>query len=128
MGPHLFPEDQITDRSQRFVALNWSEKKSSGKWETSCLMRLQSKSNPSPTTSEVYSTSALSFWSSAMARKRCWSESPVIDLNPLAPRRENMEKTFDTKVMLRLWVKVRSGWSDDARALKTLGLDVPDAR
>ena len=37
-------------------------------------------------------------------------------------------KTFDTKVMLRLWVKVRSGWSDDARALKTLGLDVPEER
>jgi len=31
-------------------------------------------------------------------------------------------------VMLRLWVKVRSGWSDDARALKTLGLDVPEER
>jgi GTP-binding protein Era len=26
-------------------------------------------------------------------------------------------------VMLKLWVKVKSGWSDDIRALKTLGLD-----
>ena len=42
--------------------------------------------------------------------------------------RKDMEKTFDTRVMLRLWVKVRSGWSDDARALKTLGLDVPEER
>jgi len=26
-------------------------------------------------------------------------------------------------VMLKLWVKVKAGWSDDLRALKTLGLD-----
>jgi GTP-binding protein Era len=34
-----------------------------------------------------------------------------------------MERAFDNKVMLKLWVKVKSGWSDDARALKTLGMD-----
>jgi len=34
-----------------------------------------------------------------------------------------LERTFDSKVMLKLWVKVKSGWSDDIRALKTLGLD-----
>ena len=37
--------------------------------------------------------------------------------------RKDMERAFDSKVMLKLWVKVKSGWSDDARALKTLGLD-----
>ena len=34
-----------------------------------------------------------------------------------------MERAFDSKVMLKLWVKVKSGWTDDIRALKTLGLD-----
>jgi GTP-binding protein Era len=37
--------------------------------------------------------------------------------------RKDMERAFDAKVMLKLWVKVKSGWSDDIRALKTLGLD-----
>jgi len=37
--------------------------------------------------------------------------------------RRDMEKLFDSKVMLRLWVKVRSGWSDDERALRSLGYD-----
>ena len=32
-----------------------------------------------------------------------------------------MEALFDSKVMLRTWVKVRSGWSDDERALRSLG-------
>ena len=35
--------------------------------------------------------------------------------------RVDMESMFDTKVMLNLWVKVKSGWSDDERALRSLG-------
>ena len=37
--------------------------------------------------------------------------------------RQDMEVMFDTKVMLKTWVKVKSGWSDDERALKSLGYD-----
>ncbi|WP_257252958.1 KH domain-containing protein, partial [Endozoicomonas sp. SESOKO3] len=37
--------------------------------------------------------------------------------------RIDMEKMFDSKVMLNLWVKVKGGWSDDDRALKSLGYD-----
>ena len=37
--------------------------------------------------------------------------------------RRDMELLFDSKVMLRLWVKVKSGWSDDERALRSLGYD-----
>ena len=33
------------------------------------------------------------------------------------------ERLLEQKVMLRLWVKVRSGWADDERALRSLGYD-----
>ena len=36
--------------------------------------------------------------------------------------RLDMEKLFDGKVWLETWVKVQKGWSDDLRALKSLGL------
>ena len=32
-----------------------------------------------------------------------------------------MQKLFDTKVHLNLWVKVREGWSDNERLLRSLG-------
>jgi hypothetical protein len=32
-----------------------------------------------------------------------------------------MEKMFEAKVHLELWVKVKSGWADDERALRSLG-------
>ena len=35
--------------------------------------------------------------------------------------RKEMELLFNAKVMLNLWVKVKSGWSDDERALRSLG-------
>ncbi len=35
--------------------------------------------------------------------------------------RKDMEVLFDSKVMLNLWVKVKGGWSDDERALRSLG-------
>ena len=35
--------------------------------------------------------------------------------------RQDMEKLFDRKVFLETWVKVREGWSDDERALRSLG-------
>lgn len=37
--------------------------------------------------------------------------------------RLDMERMFDCKVMLNLWVKVRRGWADDERALRSLGYD-----
>ena len=36
--------------------------------------------------------------------------------------RLDMEKLFDCKVFLKVWVKVKSGWADDARFLNELGL------
>lgn len=37
--------------------------------------------------------------------------------------RQDMEKVFDGKVYLEIWVKVKGGWSDDARVLKSLGIE-----
>lgn len=34
-----------------------------------------------------------------------------------------MEKLFDGKVFLQVWVKVKSGWADDVRFLREFGLD-----
>ncbi|HTH39569.1 MAG TPA: GTPase Era, partial [Rhodocyclaceae bacterium] len=37
--------------------------------------------------------------------------------------RKDMENLFGGKVWLETWVKIKSGWADDERALKTLGYE-----
>jgi len=37
--------------------------------------------------------------------------------------RLDMERAFEGKVYLEVWVKVKGGWADDVRMLKSLGLD-----
>jgi GTP-binding protein Era len=37
--------------------------------------------------------------------------------------RKDIEALLGKKLMLKLWVKVKQGWSDDSRALKSLGFD-----
>ena len=37
--------------------------------------------------------------------------------------RLDMERAFDSRVYLEVWVKVKGGWADDIRMLRALGLD-----
>jgi GTP-binding protein Era len=37
--------------------------------------------------------------------------------------RKELERLFDEKVFLRLWVKVSKEWSDNERAMRQLGFD-----
>jgi len=35
--------------------------------------------------------------------------------------RQSLQKLFDQKIFLQLWVRVKAGWADDERALQSLG-------
>ena len=35
--------------------------------------------------------------------------------------RKDLENMLESKVFLQMWVKVKSGWADDERALRSLG-------
>ncbi len=123
-GPHLFPADQITDRSQRFLAAELVREK---------IVRQLGDELPYATAVEVESFNedergvlhihALILVERDGQKKILVGEAGGRLKSIGTAARKDMERAFDSKVMLKLWVKVKSGWSDDARALKTLGLD-----
>ncbi len=120
---HLFPEDQITDRSQRFLAAEIVREK---------ILRQLGEELPYAVTveieefsreGEVLHISALIFVERTGQKKILIGEKGSRLRSIGVDARRDMELLFDSKVMLRLWVKVKSGWSDDERALRSLGYD-----
>ena len=120
---HFFPEDQITDRSQRFLAAEIVREK---------IMRQLGDELPYAITVEIEEFAlegAILHISAVIFVERKGQKKILIGDKGSRLRsigtdaRRDMELLFDSKVMLRLGVKVKSGWSDDERALRSLGYD-----
>ena len=120
-GIHLFPEDQITNRSERFLAAELVREK---------IMRQLGEEVPYAMTVEIeeFKASPRLIEISALILVERQGQKKILigeggsRLRQIGTEaRKDMEKAFDSKVMLRLWVKVKSGWSDDERALRSLG-------
>ena len=118
---HMYPEDQITDRSERFLAAELVREK---------IMRQLGEEIPYSMTVEIEEFKAsprLLEISALILVERDGQKKIIIGeggsrLRQIGPEaRKDMEIAFDNKVMLRLWVKVKSGWADDERALRSLG-------
>ncbi len=122
-GDHLFPDESITDRSSRFLAAEIVREK---------LMRQMGDELPYSSTVEVEEfkeDNGLLRISAAILVERNGQKKMVVGaggdrIKKIGTEaRKDMEKLFDSKVFLKLFVKVKAGWSDDARALKSLGYD-----
>ena len=124
--PHeelLFGEDEITDKSERFLASEYIREK---------LFRLIGDELPYAATVEVEKfevDGSLRRISAAIIVDRQAHKGIVIGkggetLKRIASEaRQDMERLFDGKVFLEIFVKVKSGWSDDERLLKSLGYE-----
>ena len=118
---HFFPEDQITDRSSRFLAAELVREK---------IMRQLGAELPYQITVEIeeFKQQGRTLHIHALILVERDGQKKIIigDKGERIKRigmeaRKDMEVLFDSKVMLNLWVKVKSGWSDDERALRSLG-------
>ena len=120
-GEMIYDEDQLTDRSSRFLAAEIVREK---------LFRYLGKELPYSLTVEIElfeEEDNMSRISAVVYVERSGQKSIVIGKNgeqlKLIGReaRLEMEQLFSCKVYLQIWVKVREGWSDNERMLKNLG-------
>lgn len=118
---HFFPEDQITDRSSRFLAAELIREK---------IMRQLGAELPYQITVEIEEFKqegrVLHIHGLILVERDGQKKIIIGDKGERIKRigqdaRKDMEVLFDSKVMLNLWVKVKGGWSDDERALRSLG-------
>ncbi|WP_415625275.1 GTPase Era [Pseudomonas oryzihabitans] len=120
-GEHFFPEDQITDRSSRFLAAELIREK---------IMRQLGAELPYQVAVEIeefkYDNGVLHIHGLILVERDGQKKILIGQAGERIKRigqeaRQDMETLFDAKVMLNLWVKVKGGWSDDERALRSLG-------
>ena len=118
---HICPEDQITDLSERFLAAEIVREK---------ITRQLGAEVPYQVTVEIEEFRAekkITHISALILVERDGQKKIIIGTNGERIKkigeqaRADLESLLDCKVMLRTWVKVRSGWSDDERALRSLG-------
>lgn len=120
-GPFLFPEDQITDRSSRFLAAELIREKVTRQLGDELPYEVTVEIEKFETVKSVLHIHGL-ILVDKKGQKRIVIGKDGERLKQIgSSAREDMETTFESKVMLNLWVKVKSGWADDERALQSLG-------
>ena len=119
--PALYGEDEITDKSQRFLA---------GEMVREQLMRQLGEELPYATTVEIEKFEVdgnllrigAVIWVERDGQKAIVIGKGGERLREIgAKARQQMERLFGSKVFLETWVRVREGWSDDEAALRAFG-------
>jgi GTP-binding protein Era len=119
----IFDEDCITDRSQRFVVAEFIREK---------LMRNLSNELPYDLTVEIekfdldgkmYRIAARIFVDKPSQKSIVIGAKGEMLKKIGQESRISIEGFLESKVFLELWVKVRQGWSNDKKALASLGYD-----
>lgn len=120
---YIYGEDQVTDRSVRFLAAEIVREK---------VIRLTGAELPYQTTvaiEEFKDEGSIIHIGALVLVERDGQKRIVIgDKGERIKQigidaRKDIEALLDCQVMLKIWVKVKSGWSDDDHALRSLGFD-----
>lgn len=123
-GPQLFPEDQVTDKSERFQIAEIIREK---------LINSTNEELPYTTAVEIEQLEVKDKITHISAI--IWVERPgqkiiIIGKGGAGLKRigtaarKDIEKLLGQKVFLRLWVKIKENWTDDEKILRSLGYDV----
>ncbi len=117
----FYPEDQVTDRSERFLAAELVREK---------LFRKLGEEIPYGLTVQIekFKEEKGMLHIHALIWVEKSSQKPIV-IGEKGSRlkevgheaRQDMQIAFGHKVYLNLWVKVKDGWADDERALQSLG-------
>lgn len=117
----LFPEDQLTDRSERFMAAEFIREQIFRGLGQEIPYSVAVEIERFKTEKRVLHINAL-IWVEKAGQKAILIGKGGDRLKQIGTAaRKEMERFFQCKVNLVLWVKVREGWSDSERAVRSLG-------
>ncbi len=120
-SPALFPRNQVTDRGEAFMAAELVREQLTIALGDELPYASTVEIEAFETEGQLRRIAAI-IWVERVGQRRIMigeGGSRVKQIGTAA--RHEMEQVFGGRVYLKLWVKVREGWSDDARMLQALG-------
>lgn len=122
-GDAIFPEHQVTDRSERFLCAEIVREKLTRRLGAEIPHQLTvevERYEELPNVNKIY----LIIWLEKESQKNIVIGKDGEMLKKIGTdARLDIEKLIDKKCYLKLWVKVKKGWSDNERALLSLGFN-----
>ena len=123
-GDHIYPIDQVADMSERFLAREIIREKCITRTGDELPYRITvsiEKFNEKEKITHIHAT----IFVEKKSQKGMLIGSSGNKLKSIGTAaRHELEEVLNTKVMLNLWVKVKSGWTDDQALLSTMGYDL----
>ena len=120
-GENIYPEDQVTDRPERFFAAELIREQITRRYHKELPYSATVEIEEFDAQPRIYRIGAI-IWVERDNQKGILVGKGGLALKETATEaRKQLEDFFQTKVYLRLWVKVKKSWSADQASLSRLG-------
>jgi len=120
-GINFFPEDQLSDRTDRFFAAELIREQLTRRYAQELPYALSVEIEQFKEEGNLYRIAAI-IWVEKVSQKAIIIGKNGAALKEVSKHgRIAMEKFFDKKVYLQVWVKVKKSWSSDESSLTRLG-------
>jgi GTPase len=119
----FYDSDQYTDRSERFLAGELIREQLMLRLHQEIPYSLAVEIEEFKRSEELLRLGAIIWVERAGQKQIVIGKGGVVLKQVGTEARKELEKLFDEKVFLRLWVKVKDGWSDNEKAMRQMGFD-----
>jgi GTP-binding protein Era len=123
-GGHLYPEDQVTDISEKFLASEVIREKCINKLGDELPYRISVSIERFSELKQIIHIDSVIYVEKQSQKGMLIGQSGSRLKSIGTASRIELEELLDSKIMLKTWVKVKSGWSDNESVLPSMGYDL----
>ena len=121
LGPMMYPADQVTDRSDRFIVTEFVREKLTRQLGEELPYSLAVTVDIMEEEASILRVACV-IWVEKSSQKQIVIGHKGARIKQVGiTAREDLERYFDKQVFLQLWVKIKTGWSDDSQSLTDFG-------
>ena len=124
IGSHLYPEDQVTDISEKFLASEVIREKCINKLGDELPYRISVSIERFSELKKIIHIDSVIYVEKQSQKGMLIGQSGSRLKSIGTASRIELEELLDSKIMLKTWVKVKSGWSDNESVLPSMGYDL----